>query len=200
MHPAALPIEQLLKDVEYRTSRGSGPGGQHRNKTETMANFTHRPTGIHAKAGERRSLDVNRVEGIPRLRLNLALRHREPLPGLAPPTASPAASDQATGAARGAAPSGAPATGGPPPLYEPSALWRSRLRGTSLPVSVDHDDFPGLLAEALDVLAHHADDVPAAARTLGLTTSQFVKFLAREPAALAELNGRRTAHGKPPLR
>ena len=178
MHPAALPIEELLKDVEYRTSRGSGPGGQHRNKTETMANFTHRPTGIHAKAGERRSLDVNRVEGIHRLRLNLALRHREPLPGLA----APATPDC------------------PPPLYEPSALWRARQRGTSLPGSVDHDDFPALLAEALDVLAHHADDVPAAARTLGLTTSQFVKFLAREPAALAELNGRRTAHGKPPLR
>lgn len=190
MHPAALPIEQLLKDVEYRTSRGSGPGGQHRNKTETMANFTHRPTGIHAKAGERRSLDVNRVEGIHRLRLNLALHHREPLPGLAPPSSDSAAPD--------AAPDAAPA--GPPPLYEPSALWRARQRGTSLPVSVDHDDFPALLAEALDVLAHHADDVPAAARTLGLTTSQLVKFLAREPAALAELNRRRTAHGKPPLR
>src|SRR5204863_3782102 len=40
MHPAALPIELLLKDVEYRTTRGPGPGGQHRNKSDTMVRLT----------------------------------------------------------------------------------------------------------------------------------------------------------------
>ncbi len=181
MHPAALPVDVLLRDVEYHKSRGPGPGGQHRNKTETMARLTHRPTGIHAQAGERRSLDVNRTAAIHRLRLNLALRHRLPLPGIPTPSAA-ADSDAAI------------------PTYVPSELWRSRMRGTKLPASVDHADFPALLAEALDALAHLDDDVPATARTLGLTTSQLVKFLSREPAALAELNTRRTAHGKPPLR
>lgn len=171
MHPAALPIDVLLKEVEYRTTRGPGPGGQHRNKSDTMARLTHRPTGIHAQAGERRSLDLNRGEAIHRLRLNLALRHR------LPPTS---AASVAT--------------------YAPSALWRSRLRGSKFVVSADHDDFPALLAEALDLLAWLDDDVPATARTLLLSTSQFVRFLDREPAALAELNQRRHARGKPPLR
>ena len=172
MHPAALPIDVLMRDVEFRTTRGPGPGGQHRNKSDTMVRLTHRPTGVHAQAGERRSQDLNRVEAIHRLRLNLALRIRRPLP----------------------------VAGDPPADYVASELWRSRARGSKLVVSASHDDFPALLAEALDVLAHLGDDVPATARTLGLTTSQFVRFLAREPAALAELNGRRHAHGKPPLR
>jgi hypothetical protein len=170
MHPAALPIEALLKDVEFRTTRGPGPGGQHRNKSDTMVRLTHRPTGIHAQAGERRSLDLNRVEAIHRLRLELALRHR---------TSTPPESAAVDG---------------------PSALWRSRQRGGKFAVSAAHDDFPALLAEALDLLHRLDDDVPAAARTLELSTSQFVRFLGREPAALAELNRRRTSAGRPPLR
>ena len=45
MHPAALPLDELLRDVEFRTTRGPGPGGQHRNKSDTMVRVTHRPTG-----------------------------------------------------------------------------------------------------------------------------------------------------------
>lgn len=172
MHPAAQPIDALMKEVEFRTTRGPGPGGQHRNKSDTMVRLTHRPTGIHAQAGERRSQDLNRVEAIHRLRINLALRHRDAQ--AADPTATT--------------------------TVEPSELWRSRTKGSRLNVSAAHEDFPALLAEALDLLARLQDDVPAAARTLGVTTSQFVRFLGREPAALAELNHRRTAHGKPPLR
>ena len=62
-------------------------------------------------------------------------------------------------------------------------------------VSVGHDDFPTLLAEALDVVARFDDDLAKAARTLDVTTSQLVKFLAREPAALAAVNRRRAAKG-----
>ena len=32
-------------DVEITTTRGSGPGGQHRNKTESCVIAVHRPTG-----------------------------------------------------------------------------------------------------------------------------------------------------------
>ncbi|MSR48040.1 MAG: peptide chain release factor-like protein [Planctomycetes bacterium] len=180
MHPAALPVDVLMREVELRTTRGSGPGGQHRNKTDTMVRLAHRPTGIHAQAGERRSQDLNRVEAIRRLRINLALQHRVELPS----AAGDPASDAATA----------------PVSYQPSALWRSRLRSSRIIVSATHDDFPALLAEALDLLAKLEDDVPAAARMLGVSTSQFVRFLDREPAALAELNDRRNARGKPPLR
>ena len=79
MHPAALPIELLLKEVEFRTTRGPGPGGQHRNKSDTMVRLTHKPSGISAQAGERRSLDLNRSEAIRRLRRELALALRSPI-------------------------------------------------------------------------------------------------------------------------
>lgn len=37
------------KDVELVATRGSGPGGQHRNKTESCIIATHLPTGISAR-------------------------------------------------------------------------------------------------------------------------------------------------------
>src|SRR5579864_7810511 len=39
------------------------------------------------------------------------------------------------------------------PAYRPSALWLSRCRQCKVAVNPRHDDFPALLAEALDVLA-----------------------------------------------
>ncbi len=77
-HPAALAPEELLKVCEIRRSRGGGPGGQHRNKTETAVDIRHLPTCISGQAGERRSQDDNRRMAIFRLRLNLALRVRVP--------------------------------------------------------------------------------------------------------------------------
>lgn len=35
-------------DIEIRFTKGSGPGGQHKNKTETKVILTHIPTGISA--------------------------------------------------------------------------------------------------------------------------------------------------------
>lgn len=40
-------------DIEIRTTRDRGPGGQHRNKTESCVVMTHLPTGLQAKAADR---------------------------------------------------------------------------------------------------------------------------------------------------
>ena len=80
MHPAALPDEELLKQCRIGKSRSSGPGGQHRNKVETQVTITHLPTGLAARAGERRSAEENRRVAVRRLRLLLAVEVREPVP------------------------------------------------------------------------------------------------------------------------
>ncbi len=78
MHPAALDDSDLLRDCDETRTRRSGPGGQHRNKVETAVILVHRPTGIGAEASERRSQAQNRTVALARLRLRLALEHREP--------------------------------------------------------------------------------------------------------------------------
>ena len=77
----------------------------------------------------------------------------------------------------------------------PSTLWSGRCRGGKIAVNPAHDDFPALLAEALDALAAVNDEPVEAARVLGCSTSQLVKFLKLEPEALARLNARRRARG-----
>ena len=168
VHPARLPVEEFRTQVQLETTRGPGPGGQHKNKADTAVRATHKPTGIRTHAGERRSMHANQREALKRLRRRVAAKHREPLD---------------------------PEGFGPDGVYEPSELWQGRLQGRRLVVSAEHEDLPALLSEALDVLAHCEDDVSRASGMLGTSTSQFVRFLAKIPSVLGELNERRRARG-----
>ncbi len=49
----------------------SGPGGQHRNTTESGVRLTHPPTGLSVTATERRSQVMNRQMALERLREGL---------------------------------------------------------------------------------------------------------------------------------
>ncbi len=49
-------------DILVRTTRGSGPGGQHRNKTDSCVMMTHLPTGIEVRIDSERSQHANRRE------------------------------------------------------------------------------------------------------------------------------------------
>ena len=158
-HPAQLPIEKLLAQCEFRRTRRSGPGGQHRNKVETAVVIEHLPTHVRAEANERRSQDQNRQVAVQRLRVKLAVEVRTP----AEPT--------------------------------PSVLWQARTVGGKLAINVDHDDFPALLAEVLDTVASVDFDLAATAQHLGVSSSQLVKFLKAEPAALAVVNRERLSQG-----
>jgi len=84
--------------------------------------------------------------------------------------------------------------------YEPSERLRVRVRGGRLALNPEHDDAPGILAEALDVLAACRDDAARAAILLGLTRSQLIRLLKEFPPALADLNARRSARGLRPFR
>lgn len=67
----ALPDEALLAECEIDVFVASGPGGQHRNKTESGVRLVHPPTGITVTATERRSQHENRSHALERLREKL---------------------------------------------------------------------------------------------------------------------------------
>lgn len=75
-HPAAMNADDLMQQCKVETFRSSGPGGQHRNKTDSGVRIVHHPTGVQATATERREQAVNRKVAMNRLRLNLALEVR----------------------------------------------------------------------------------------------------------------------------
>jgi hypothetical protein len=168
-HPACLPLEELLAECEIRRLRRGGPGGQHRNKVETAIVLMHRPTGLSAEANERRSQNENQAQAVRRLRIKLAVAVRTPPAGGA---------DVHTG---------------------PSQLWQERCAGGRISVNTSHEDFPALLAEALDELAAAEFDLPAAAGRLGVSPSQLARFLRREPAAWTMASEARRARGLRPL-
>ncbi len=62
------------KDLSVEVYRGSGPGGQHRNKVSTAIRITHQPTGIVVQAEEERSQTANRRRAMARLEQTLQAR------------------------------------------------------------------------------------------------------------------------------
>jgi len=166
IHPAALPAAELLSQCEVTRTRGSGPGGQHRNKVETAIILLHRPTGTHGEASERRSQAENHTIAVFRLRVNLALAVR-----------MEKFADN-----------------------EVDTLWTSRIVGGRIRINPAHDDFPAMLAEALDWIENSEFDLKAASDKLDCTGSQLTKFLKREPRAMSGVNANRKSRGLHPLK
>ena len=81
-----------------------------------------------------------------------------------------------------------------------SPLWRSRLRTQKIKIARTHEDFPSLLAEALDFLSALDFDVKECAEQLGTSSSQLVRFFKLEPEALIYVNERRSKRTLRPLR
>ncbi|MCC6491658.1 MAG: peptide chain release factor-like protein [Pirellulales bacterium] len=164
VHPAELPIDDLLAECAVERKRRSGPGGQHRNKVETAVVIVHLPTGVRAEASERRSQAENQSRAAWRLRLELALAVRSSREAL------------------------------------PSPLWRRRAGHGRIAVRQGHDDYPALVAEALDALAACEWSPAAAGEKLGVTGSQLVRLLKIEPRVLAVVNIERRRRGAGVLR
>jgi protein subunit release factor B len=68
----------LRDEIEIEFYRAGGPGGQHRNKTETGVRIRHLPTGIVVTATERRSRRANLDTAFERLKERLAQARRKP--------------------------------------------------------------------------------------------------------------------------
>ena len=79
--------------------------------------------------------------------------------------------------------------------YRHGTLWSSRCRGGRIAVNPRHENFPALLAEALDVVVGCGHDVKLAAASLTCTPSQLTKLLQLEPRALLAVNQARQQLG-----
>lgn len=80
---AVLEIAQKIdcaimeSEIEIQVTRGSGPGGQSRNKLETAIRAIHKPTGMHVFICNERSQHQNRATAIEILSAKVLQRKEE---------------------------------------------------------------------------------------------------------------------------
>jgi len=76
--PYSLDREALEREVVVEVRRTGGPGGQHRNVTESAVRLLHVPSGIRVTASASRSQHRNREEAFGRLRERLRRLNQVP--------------------------------------------------------------------------------------------------------------------------
>lgn len=69
--PTEAQVKIATNDLEWSTCRGSGAGGQHRNKTESAVKVLHKPTGLVVRCETQRSQHQNRATALALLRARL---------------------------------------------------------------------------------------------------------------------------------
>ena len=162
--------DALIAQSEVDRYRASGPGGQHRNKTESAVRLRHKLTGTTAIGEDSRSQSENKLHAVRRLRSAIALEVREPvrLDGFVP-------SPRLTAfVAAGTAPLGA----------------KTRLTG----------EYWAAVAELLDLLTTGELEIGATAQRLGITTGALSKLLLHDEQVARVVNDPRRARGMRPLR
>lgn len=83
---------------------------------------------------------------------------------------------------------------------ECSKTWLARTRTGRISVSESHDDFPAMLAEALNHVSAAEFDLAAAASALAVSASQLVKLFKQHPPAMQQINEEREKLGLRKLR
>ncbi len=162
--------DALVAQCEVDRYRASGPGGQHRNKTESAVRLRHKLTGVSAIGEDSRSQAENKIHAVRRLRSAIALEVREPV-GLEPYVPS---SRLAAMVAGGTAPLGA----------------KTRLTG----------NYWAAMAELLDLLVAGDLEIGTTAQRLGITTGAMSKLLLHDDQVGRAVNDLRRAKGMRPLR
>ena len=162
--------DQLIAQSEVDRYRASGPGGQHRNKTESAVRLRHKLSGVSAIGEDSRSQSENKLHAVRRLRSAIALEVREPvsLDSYAP---SPRL---AAMVAAGTAPLGA----------------KTKLTG----------EYWAAIGELLDLLVANNLEIATTAQRLGITTGAMSKLLLHDEHVARVVNDLRRAAQMRPLR
>ena len=162
--------DALIAQCDVDRYRASGPGGQHRNKTESAVRLRHKPSGTTAIGEDSRSQAENKLHAVRRLRRAIALEVREPvrLDGFAP---SPRLAGLVAG---GTAPLGG----------------KTRLTG----------EYWCAIAELLDVLVAGDLEIAATAQRLGITTGALSKLILHDDQVARVVNDLRRGRGMRALR
>lgn len=75
--PSDVDVRIALGDLEFSTCRGSGAGGQKRNKTESAVIVRHIPTGLTVRCETERSQSQNKATAMALLRSRLLRAEQE---------------------------------------------------------------------------------------------------------------------------
>ena len=162
--------EALIAQCEVDRYRASGPGGQHRNKTESAVRLRHRLSGVSAIGEDSRSQSENKHHAVRRLRSAIALELREPV---RLESYVPSARLSAFVAA-GTAPLGA----------------KTRQTG----------EYWAAIGELLDLLVAGKLEIAATAQRLAITTGAMSKLLLHDELVARTVNDLRRARNRRPLR
>ena len=162
--------DALIAQCEVDRYRASGPGGQHRNKTESAVRLRHKLAGVAAIGEDSRSQAENKMHAVRRLRAAIALEVREPV-NLEHYAPSPRLAALVAG---GTAPLGA----------------KTRLTG----------EYWAAIAELLDLLVGGDLEIGATAQRLGMTTGALSKLLLHDDQVGRTVNDLRRSRQMRPLR
>jgi peptide chain release factor 1 len=69
--PTQAELDLPWSELDWKTCRGSGAGGQHRNVTESAVIMTHRSTGLQVRVESERSQHQNKAAAYKLLRARL---------------------------------------------------------------------------------------------------------------------------------
>ncbi|KAG0568671.1 hypothetical protein KC19_6G037000 [Ceratodon purpureus] len=166
---------ELQRQCRVETLRSSGPGGQHRNKTESAVRLLHLPTGLVAFAAEDRSQHKNRSKAFKRLREVIAMEVRRPVELKGYRT--------------------------PPELMRilPSGPKASRKREGGQKIGPNHDDFVQGVQPLLDLLGATKGSISECAAILGLSTGALSRLVVSDRMLWKGVNNLRAAYNLKPL-
>ncbi|KAL2634045.1 hypothetical protein R1flu_005524 [Riccia fluitans] len=170
-----LTDKELLAQCKMDTYRASGPGGQHRNKTDSAVRLKHLPTGLVTQACEDRSQHNNRALALGRMRQLIALEVREKveLEGYKPP----------------------------PELARIVPFEKGAKKDRTVQkIGPNHPDFAQGVKCLLDLLEAVGGSVSDAAAALGLTTGALSKLITSDKVLWQGANRIRASKGLKPLR